>query len=153
MLWKKNQENCISRISAFCEYNSNQVNISGIYIFRAQFQSLKLCKEMLNASNICLFGIILTKWKYIYRSFLYYAFMYLERSVLMSRFQNWKPSWKVGTIFWTTSLIFIAVTRWISKSFKFGFQFGNLIIEPLLLKYIKALSFFFFFYALVVFFH
>ena len=31
-------------------------------------------KEMLNAANIYLLGIILTKWKYIYRSFDKYIF-------------------------------------------------------------------------------
>ena len=50
-------------VFAFGEYNSKQVNVSGIKIFRAQFQSLKLCKEMLNATNIYLFGIIHTKCK------------------------------------------------------------------------------------------
>ena len=48
---------------------SKQLNVSGIKIFRAQFQSLKLRKEMLNAANIYLFEIILTKCKYIYRYF------------------------------------------------------------------------------------
>ena len=37
--------------------------------FLAQFQSLKLRKEMLNAANIYLFEIIHTKCKYIDRSF------------------------------------------------------------------------------------
>ena len=53
-------------IFAFGEYNSKQVNVSGIKIFRAQFRSLKLRREMLNAANIYLLGIILTKCKYIY---------------------------------------------------------------------------------------
>ena len=35
-----------------------------------QFQALKLRKEILNAANTYLFGIILTKWKYIDSSFL-----------------------------------------------------------------------------------
>ena len=35
--------------------------------FLAQFQSLKLRKEMLNAANIYLFEIIHTKCKYVYR--------------------------------------------------------------------------------------
>ena len=45
-------------------------NVSGIQIFRAQFLALHLRKVMLNAANIYLFGIIHTKCKYIYRSFL-----------------------------------------------------------------------------------
>ena len=39
--------------------------------FRAQFQALNLRKEMSDAANIYLFGIIHTKCKYIYRSFVY----------------------------------------------------------------------------------
>ena len=57
-------------IFTFGDINSRQVNVGGIKIFRAQFQALKLCKEMLNAANIYLFGIVLTKCKYIYRSFI-----------------------------------------------------------------------------------
>ena len=30
--------------------------------------------------------------------FFVYAFMYLERSVLVNRFQNWKPNWKLSNI-------------------------------------------------------
>ena len=50
-------------IFAFGEYNSKQVNVSSITIFHALFQALKLRKEMLNAVNSYLFGIILTKCK------------------------------------------------------------------------------------------
>ena len=56
-------------ILAFGVYNSKQVNVSGIQIFRAQFLALHLRKVMLNAANIYLFGIIHTKCKYMYRSF------------------------------------------------------------------------------------
>ena len=56
-------------IFAFGEYNSKQVNVSGILIFCAQFLALNLRKVMLNAANSYLFGIILTICKYIYRSF------------------------------------------------------------------------------------
>ena len=63
-----NRDLCIC-IFSFGEYNSKPVNVSGINIFRAQFQSLKLRKEILNATNIYLFGIIFTKCKFIYRSF------------------------------------------------------------------------------------
>ena len=42
--------------------------LAGIQIIRAQLKALKLRKEMLNAANIYLFGIILTKCKYIDRS-------------------------------------------------------------------------------------
>ena len=52
-------------IFAFGVYNSKQVNVSCIQIFRAQF----LRKVMLNAANIYLFVIKHTKCKYIYRSF------------------------------------------------------------------------------------
>ena len=52
-------------IFAFDEYNSKQVNGSGILIFRAQFLALNLRKVMLNAANIYLFVIILTICKYI----------------------------------------------------------------------------------------
>ena len=57
-------------IFAFGMYKSKQVNVSGIQIFRLQFLALHLRKVMLNAANIYLFGIIHTKCKYIYRSFL-----------------------------------------------------------------------------------
>ena len=53
-------------IFVFGESNSKQVNVSGIQIFRAQLMALILRKVMLNAANIYLFGIILTKCKYIY---------------------------------------------------------------------------------------
>ena len=53
----------------FSVYNSKQVNVRGIQIFRAQFLALHLPKVMLNAANIYLLGIILTQRKYIYRSF------------------------------------------------------------------------------------
>ena len=56
-------------IFAFGVYNSKQVNVSSIKIFRAQFLALHLRKVMLNAANIYLFGIIHTKCKYLYRSF------------------------------------------------------------------------------------
>ena len=36
--------------------------------------------------------------------------------------------WTKNIIFWTTPLIFLKTFRWISKSFKFGFQFWNLLI-------------------------
>ena len=55
-------------IFAFGEYNSIQLNDSGIKIFCAQK------KEMLNAANIYLYEIILTKCKYIYRSFCRWLF-------------------------------------------------------------------------------
>ena len=42
-------------IFAFGEYNSKQVNVSAIQIFRAQFLALNLRKVMLNAANIYLF--------------------------------------------------------------------------------------------------
>ena len=54
---------------AFDEYNSKQVNVNGIKIYRAQFQSLKLRNEVLNAANIYLSGIILTN-AYIYTGLL-----------------------------------------------------------------------------------
>ena len=38
-------------IFAFGEYNSKQVNVSGIQIFRAQFLTLNLRKVMLNSAN------------------------------------------------------------------------------------------------------
>ena len=57
-------------IFAFGEYNSKQVNVSGMQIFRAQFLALHLRKVILNAVNIYLFGIIHTKCKCIYRSFI-----------------------------------------------------------------------------------
>ena len=56
-------------IFAYGDYNSKQVNVSGIQIFRAQFLALHLLKVMLNAAKIFLFRIIHTKGKYIYRSF------------------------------------------------------------------------------------
>ena len=56
-------------IFAFGEYISKQVNVSGIQIFRAQFLALNLRKVMLNAANIYLIDFILTKYKYIYKSF------------------------------------------------------------------------------------
>ena len=62
-------------IFTFGEINSWQVNVGGIQIFRAQFQSLKLRKEMLNAANIYLFGIKLTKCKYIDRSLAWGSFI------------------------------------------------------------------------------
>ena len=70
-------------IFAFGEHNSKQVNVSGIQIFRAQFPALNLHKVMLNAANIYLFGIILTKWKYIYRSFLGSVCMYVQPFFLL----------------------------------------------------------------------
>ena len=48
-------------VFTFGGINSRQVNVGGIQIFLAQFQALKLRKKMLNAANIYLFGIILTK--------------------------------------------------------------------------------------------
>ena len=54
---------------AFGEFNFNPVNDDGIQSFLAQFQALKLRKEMLNAANIYLLGIKLTKCKYIDKSF------------------------------------------------------------------------------------
>ena len=72
-----------SYIFAFGEYNSKQVNVNGIQIFRAQFPALNLRKVMLNAANIYLFGIILTKCKYIYRSFLGSVCMYVQPSFLL----------------------------------------------------------------------
>ena len=56
-------------IFTFGEINSRQVNAGGIQIIFAQFQTLKLQKEMLNAGNIYLFGIKRTKCKYIDTSF------------------------------------------------------------------------------------
>ena len=56
-------------IFALGEYNFKQANVSGIQIFRAQLLALNLRKVMLNAANIYLLGFILTKCKYIYRSF------------------------------------------------------------------------------------
>ena len=53
---------------AFGEYNSKKVNVSGILTFCAQVLALNLRRVMLNAANSFLFGIILTKCKYIYRS-------------------------------------------------------------------------------------
>ena len=53
-------------IFTFCEINSRQVNVGSIQIFRAQFQALKLSKEMLNAANIYLLGIF-THQMQIYR--------------------------------------------------------------------------------------
>ena len=50
-------------ILAFGVHNNEQVNVC------AQFLALHLRKVMLNAANICLFGIIHTKCKYIYMSF------------------------------------------------------------------------------------
>ena len=47
-------------VFAFGEYNSKQINVSGIQIFRAQIIALNLRNVMLNAANIYLFGIILT---------------------------------------------------------------------------------------------
>ena len=52
-------------IFTFGEINSRQVNVGGIQIFFAQFQTLKLRKEMLNVTSIYLFGIKRTKCKYI----------------------------------------------------------------------------------------
>ena len=57
-------------VFAFGVYNFKQVNVSGIQIFRAQLLALNLRKVMLNATNIYLLGIIHTKCKYIYRSFI-----------------------------------------------------------------------------------
>ena len=51
-------------------YNFNQVNVSGIQIFRAQLLALNLRKIMLDAADIYLFRFILTKCAYIYRSLL-----------------------------------------------------------------------------------
>ena len=57
-------------IFTFGEFNSQQGNVGGIQNFLSQFQTLKLRrKEMLNAANINLMGIKLTKCKYIDRSF------------------------------------------------------------------------------------
>ena len=56
-------------IFAFGEYKSQQVNVSGIQHYFAQIKGEQLRTENLNAANICLFAIILTKCKYIYRSF------------------------------------------------------------------------------------
>ena len=72
-------------ILAFGVYNSKQVNVTGIQIFRAQFLALHLRKVMLNAAKIFLFRIIHTKGKYIYRSFsartLYIFILVLYRSL------------------------------------------------------------------------
>ena len=57
-------------IFAYGDYNSKQVNVSGIQIFRAQFLALHLLKVMLNAATIYQLEIIQTKCKYIYRSFI-----------------------------------------------------------------------------------
>ena len=46
------------------------VNVCGFQLFFAQFQTLKLCKKMLNAANIYPFGIKSTKCKYIDTSFI-----------------------------------------------------------------------------------
>ena len=54
-------------IFAFGEFNSQQVN--GIKHFLAKLYGLELHKEILNAANIYLLGIKLTKCKYIDRSF------------------------------------------------------------------------------------
>jgi hypothetical protein len=58
-------------IFAFGEFNSKQVNVSGIQDFLAQFEGLELRKENLNVANIYLFVINLTKCKYIDRSYVY----------------------------------------------------------------------------------
>ena len=62
-------------IFTFGEYNSKQVNVSGIQTFRGQFLALHLRKVMLNAANIYLFGIIQTKCKNIYRSIEMYFYL------------------------------------------------------------------------------
>ena len=54
---------------AFGEYNSKQVNVSGIQHYFTQIYGQEFRTENLNAANIYLFCIILTKCKYIYRSF------------------------------------------------------------------------------------
>jgi len=41
-------------IFAFCEFNSKQINVSGIQQFLAQFKGLELRKVNLNAANIYL---------------------------------------------------------------------------------------------------
>ena len=56
-------------IFAFGEYNSKQVNVSGIQHYLAQIYGQEFCTENFNAANIYLFWIILTKCKYIYKSF------------------------------------------------------------------------------------
>ena len=72
-LWKTNRPLFIYKrpvyIFAFGEYNSKQVNVSAIKYFLAQFKGLELRTENLNAATNYLFGIIFTKCKYIYRSF------------------------------------------------------------------------------------
>ena len=56
-------------IFAFGEYNSKQLNVSGIQHYLALYGQ-ELRNENFNAANIYLFGIMLTNCKYIYRSFL-----------------------------------------------------------------------------------
>ena len=59
-----------SPVSTFGEINSRQVNVGSIQIFFAQFQTLKLHKEMLNAANNYLFGIKRTKCRHVFCEFL-----------------------------------------------------------------------------------
>ena len=67
----------MSCLYIYSEINSRQVNDGGIQIFFAQFQTLKLRKEMLNAANIYLLGIKRTKCKYIDTSFMiYFVFLF-----------------------------------------------------------------------------
>ena len=57
-------------IFTFGKYKSKQVNVSGIQRYLAQIQGKQLRTENLNAANIYLLEIMLTKCKYtrIYRS-------------------------------------------------------------------------------------
>ena len=52
---------CLLVYTTFGDFNSQKVNVGGIQVYLAQFQALKLGKEMLNAANIYLFEIKLTK--------------------------------------------------------------------------------------------
>ena len=56
-------------IFAFGEFNFQQVNVSCIQRFLVQFLGLELRKKILNAANIYLLGIKLTKCKYLDGSF------------------------------------------------------------------------------------
>ena len=59
----------------------NRKNVSGIKIFRAQFQSLQLRKEMLNAANIYLLLALYTHQMQIYIQIFYniYLFIYCNK--------------------------------------------------------------------------
>ena len=82
-------------IFTFGEINSRQINDGGIQIFFAQFQTLKLRKEMLNAVNIYLFGIKrCTKCKYLDTSFVPEVLF----SILLTKQKRCKFSLKVHNI-------------------------------------------------------